>query len=149
MSNAKAIMSDKVTSMSSALDIQEAVEIFIAKKFTTVPVVNGSGDLAGQLTESILIRLYILSKGQPAKFKKLAHCLEHLEKPQFVSPDDSIASVLKAIMLSPSKRVFVSKDNNKIMGIVSPKDVLKALAQNDKTADQIKDAMAQSLQPNT
>ncbi len=141
MSNAKTIMSDQVVTVPASMDIQEAVEIFINRKFTSVPVMTGSGELAGQLTEVILIRLLVLSKGQPGKYKKLAHCLELLEKPVFVDPTDSIPLVLKAIMQSQTKRVFVSKDRNKINGIISPKDLLIALAQNDKTASEIQTAL--------
>ncbi len=142
MSNAKAIMSDKVTTVPASMDIQEAVDIFLNKKFTSVPVMTAGGELAGQLTEVVLIKLLVLSKGQPEKYRKLAHCLELLEKPVFVEPTDSIPLVLKSIMQSQTKRVFVSMDQNKISGIISPKDLLKALSQNDKTATEIQSALA-------
>ncbi len=141
VSNAKTIMSDKVVTVPASMDIQEAVEIFLNRKFTSVPVTTATGELAGQLTEVALIRLLVLSKEQPAKYKKLAHCLEHLEKPVFVEPNDSIPLVLKSILQSQTKRVFVSMDQNKIHGIISPKDLLKALSQNDKTAAEIQTAL--------
>jgi predicted transcriptional regulator len=137
MSNAKLIMTENVTSLPSSTGILEAVELFMSKRFTSVPVTSGTGELAGQLTETVLIRLLVLSKGQPDKYKKLAHCMEHLEKPVFVEPMDTVATVLKSVLQSPTKRVFVSLDRHKILGIISPKDLLKALVKNDKTAEAI------------
>lgn len=137
MSSAKLIMTDKVTSLPASTDIFEAVELFMTKRFTSVPVTSGSGELAGQLTEVSLIKLLVLSKSQPEKYKKLAHCLDLLEKPVFVEPNDTVATVLKTVMQSPTKRVFVSMDRYKILGIISPKDLLKALSKNDKTAEVI------------
>jgi CBS domain-containing protein len=137
MANAKSMMSEKVTSIPSSTDISAAVEIFVSKKFTSVPVVSGTGEIAGQLTEIVLIRLLVLSKGQPEKYKKLAHCLDLLEKPVFVEPMDSLATVLKCVIQSASKRVFVSLDKMHILGIISPKDLLKALSESEKISQAI------------
>lgn len=142
MAYAKDIMSEKVISLPASTDILEAVNVFMSKKFTSVPVTTGTGDLAGQLTEVVLIRLLVLSKGQPDKFKKLAHCLELLEKPVFVDPTDSVATVLKALMSSATKRVFVSMNKFNILGIISPKDLLKALTANDRNSEAIHGQLA-------
>jgi hypothetical protein len=82
-----------------------------------------------------LLRIIVIAKAQPTKYKKLAHCLELLEKPVFVEPSDAIPIILKAVLQSPSKRVFVSMDKYKILGIISPRDLLTAFVESAKTAE--------------
>ncbi|WP_413287941.1 HPP family protein [Bdellovibrio sp. HCB337] len=137
MAIAKEIMTDKVVTLPAATDITEAVEVFTTKKITSMPVTMVTGEIAGQLTEFVLVRLMVMHQAQPEKFKKLAHALEHLEQPVFVEPQDSVAVVLKAMMSSPIKRVIVSMDKCRVLGIISPKDLLRALAAGDKTAQVI------------
>lgn len=137
MACAKEIMTEKVTTLLSSTDILDAVAVFNSKKYTSVPVTTNTGEIAGLLTEIILVRMLVMHQVQPDKYKKIAHCLEFLETPVFIEPYDPMTVVIKAVMHSPSKRVVVSLDKFKILGIISPKDLIRALASGDKTAQSI------------
>jgi len=145
MATAKEIMSDKVITLTASTDILDAVEVFNNKKFSSVPVTTVTGEIAGQLTEIVLVRLLVMHQVQPDKYKKLAHCLEFLEPAVFVEPADPIAVVIKAVMSSSSKRVVVSMDKCKCLGIISPKDLIRALAAGDKTAQAVQKAVEKNV----
>ncbi len=91
------------------------------------------GEIAGQMTEIIMVCILVLHQLQPDRYKKLSNCLELLDPVQFVAPDDSISDVIKAMVKSVSRRVLVKADGRKLLGIISPKDLLTPLLMGDGT----------------
>ena len=140
---AKDIMTPKPITLESSTSIKEAVEIFSAKKFSSVPVTTSMGEIAGQLTELALVRALVLHQIQPEKYKQLVHCLEMLEEAFFVAPTDSVTTIIKTILKSPSRRVLVKSDGRQILGIISPKDMLKFLTSGDPTAKSLQAEIGQ------
>lgn len=123
--------------LESSSTILEAVEIFTSKKITAAPVHTSLGQIAGKLTELGLVRIVVLHQLQPEKYHKLANCLNFLEPAAFVRPDDPVATVIKEILHSSSRRVLV-KDHDRIVGIISPKDLLRVLMTESNEAEVIK-----------
>ena len=117
----------------------DAVATFTKNKFSSVPVMTTMGDIAGQLTELVMVRILVLHQIQPDKYKKLVNCTELLEPAFFVEPNDPITTVIRSIMKSPSRRVLVKSDGRQIMGIISPKDLLRLLLANSPEAKAIQD----------
>src|SRR5699024_8048776 len=99
---AKDVMTAKPIVLESSTDIMAAVEIFSKNKISSVPVMTTMGEVAGQLTELVMVRVMVLFQLQPEKYKKLVNCTDLLEPAYFVSPNDNITTVIKTIMKSPS-----------------------------------------------
>jgi CBS domain-containing protein len=127
MATAKDIMTPNPVTLLGSTDVQEAVKLFTSKKITSVPVIDATGEVAGQLTELCLVRILVMHQLQPAKFAKIAHCQSFLEEAFFVEPKDNVSVVLKAILKSPSRRILVRSDGKQIHGIISPKDLIRVL----------------------
>ena len=141
MALAKDVMTANPICLTSATTIPEAVEVFVNKKITSVGVYNTMGEVVGQLTELILVRILVLHQIQPEKYSKLAHCLDFLDDAVFVAPSDPITTVLKALMKSSSRRVLVRSEGRKIQGIISPKDILKTLMADSPDAKAVQNAV--------
>jgi CBS domain-containing protein len=132
MATAKDVMTANPITLESATDITAAIELFTSRKITSVPVIDTMGNVAGQLSELVLVRILVMHQLQPGKYSKLAHCSDFLEEAFFVEPKDAISTVLKTIQKSPSRRVLVRSDGRKIHGIISPKDLLRALTEGNQ-----------------
>ena len=133
MTTAKDVMTASPFTLDTSASIAEAVALFSSKKISSVPVVSSMGDVAGHLTELVLVRALVMYQLQPEKFSKLAHCADLLSEAHFVEPTDSITIVLKAIIKSPTSRVLVRSQGRKVLGIISPKDLLKLLSAGPTT----------------
>jgi CBS domain-containing protein len=135
---AKDVMTAKPIVLLSSTTITEAVDTFTKHKFSSVAVVTSMGEIAGQLTELVLVRAIVLSQLQPEKFRQLVHCTDLLEPAFAVEPGDSIATVIKTLMRSPSRRVLVLNSGRKIIGIISPKDLMRVLTSGESEAQSLK-----------
>ena len=124
---AKDIMTAKPITVESSTSIGDAVKIFLDNKISSVPVMTTMKEIAGQLTELVLVRILVLHQLQPEKYKQLVNCIDLLEPAAFVDPEATIATVIKAIIKSPSRRVLIKSDGRQIVGIISPKDLLRLL----------------------
>jgi CBS domain-containing protein len=127
MATAKDIMTPDPIVLESSASIQEAVDLFTQKKISSAPVQSSMGDVAGTLTELGLVRALVLNQIQPEKYQKIAHCMELLSHGSFVLPSDSITTVIKTMIKSPTQRVLVKSNGRKILGIISPKDMMRVL----------------------
>lgn len=125
---AKDVMTAKPIVLESSTQITEAAEIFTKRKFSSVPVMTNTKEVAGQLTELVLLRALVLHRLQPDKYKQLVHCADMLEPALFVAPTDPISEVIKTLMKSTSRRVLVKDGAGHVTGIISPKDLLKLLS---------------------
>jgi len=135
---AKDIMTEKPVILESSTPILEAVNIFIQRKFTSVPVMTTMGDVAGQLTEAILLRALVLHQLQPTKFKILNDCLDMMEKIVYVSSEATVPTIIQAVYKSPTRRVLVKNDGRTILGIISPKDLLDLLLKGNAEAEAVR-----------
>jgi CBS domain-containing protein len=135
---AKDVMTPHPIVLESSTLISDAVAKFAEKKISSVPVMTTMGEVAGQLTELVMVRALVLNQLQPEKYKQLHHCTELLEPALFVSPQATITEVIKALMKSPSRRVLVRADGRQIMGIISPKDLLRVLMNGQEVSASVK-----------
>lgn len=127
MFTAKDIMTPKIKTLEPSGSIQEAIQFFNETKVTSVPVVQSNGEAMGMMTEMSLVRAVVLMQLQPDKFKKIQHISDLLEKAVFVNEVDQMPKVLAAMISSAVKRVIVQNNAGQFTGIISPKDLLKAL----------------------
>ena len=134
MATAKDVMTaDPVVLESSAL-ITDAVALFKKHRISSAAVQSTMGDIVGTLTELGLVRALVLNQLQPEKYSKLAHCMELLTNATFCEPKDSITHVIKCMIKSPTQRVLVKSDGRKVLGVISPKDMLRVLLGGEEEA---------------
>jgi len=126
VSTAREIMTANPLMLGSGTDILDAVEFFNKHGVSTAPVQNPLGEILGQLTEINLVKALVHYKAG-GSYTKVIHAEEHFEPVSFVSDEDDIAFVLKTIVRAPTHRVLVRDRKEKVVGIISPKDLLRSI----------------------
>ncbi len=142
MATAQDLMTKDPVLLEAASSIKDAVEIFTKRKFTSAPVVNSAGDVIGFLTEMSLVRAIVLHQLQPEKYQKLGQCAVLFEDAAFVSVDDSVSMVIRALLNSITRRVLVKGNGRKIIGIISPKDLLKVIQSESEISQVVQNEIA-------
>lgn len=141
MAKAREIMTPNPLMLGSGTDLNDAVEFFNKYKVSSAPVQNPLGEVLGQLTEFDLVKAVVRCRAD-SNYCKVIHAEEFFEPVFFVNEGDEIPIVLRMMMKSPTHRVLVKDVKGKIIGIISPKDLLRSI-HGDKTvgskvADEVK-----------
>lgn len=147
----KEFMSTKIISVGKGMSVKEFIKLMEENKITGSPVVDEHGKVIGVISVSDVIKRsnYIS--------QELAHCDECYEvdpstgmvevhkyytqelfeknidclmtkKPISISPEADLEEAVKVFLTTPIHRILVM-EGDKVAGIISTKDTLKALAQ--------------------
>jgi len=147
-------MSKKVLSVDPEMSVKEFIRLMEEHHITGAPVTDDKGKLLGVISVADVI------KKSNYVNKELAHCEECYEvdpttglvevhkyyteelfekqisclmtkKPIFISPESEIEDAVKIFLETPIHRILIM-EGEKVVGIVSTKDILKALQQTCK-----------------
>lgn len=121
---AKELMSAPARYLFSSDKLSRALELFESKQFRTLPILDGAGKILGILSESALLRCLIVSKTRQTTDIPLNDFLSHLDRFSAVKESEPIDKVVAVMVKAPNNRVLVTDDQEKLVGIVSPKDVI-------------------------
>lgn len=108
------------------MPLTEAAKFLTSHKLTTVPVVNKAGDVIGVLTDFHLLR-GLLRARQETKLKKLGDIMDEMDPVVTVDEADSIVEAFRLMIQSPNHRIYALHEG-KLVGAVSPKDLLLYMA---------------------
>ncbi|MES3038805.1 MAG: CBS domain-containing protein [Bdellovibrionota bacterium] len=141
MKIANDIMTIRVKMVASGDSLESVVKMFLDQGITSSPVINPLGEVLGILTELGLVKAYMLHKAKFHKSDKVGHHVDLLEPVSAVNVDTPIIHVLVEMIASPTHRLLVKDKNGKYVGIISPKDLMKAMLGKDDTSINMKDKL--------
>lgn len=136
MAKAKDVMTPNPLMIPTAMDILDAVEFFNRHQFNSAPVQNPMGEILGQMTEMDLVKALVHYKAN-GDFCKVAHAQKYFDPVFFVEENDELVDVLKTMVRSPTNRVLVRTPQERIVGIISPRDLLKIIHGEEKRGQEI------------
>lgn len=140
--DASQIMTPQPYVIPSAMDIMEAAQFYTKHSITTAPVQNPLGEVLGLLSDMDLLKALVQYKSNPkGAYNKIIHAQEWFEPVIFVRNDDTPSDVVKALVVSPTHRVLVRDESKKIVGIISPKDLLRNLCGDKKVSKPLLDEL--------
>jgi len=127
---AKDIMSTKLIVAKEGMNIEDAVKLLVNNKITGLPVVDKEGKMVGILSEYDII-------AQVGKEKNLDSSLFKNEVPftkkvEFVSESTSLQEILDRFIVLKCRRLPVLDQENRLVGIISRRDVMKVLYYRSK-----------------
>ena len=127
----KYMAKDEVT-LTPNLSVNEAIDIILNHKVTGAPVLDNERKIIGMLTEKDCLRLLIDSayNNMPFGDKKVSDYMSPVVKS--VSVDSDILDVANEF-LTTNFRKFPVVHNEKLVGQVSRRDILKAIDEMDNT----------------
>ncbi len=121
MQTAREIMTDDVVTIQPESSIQEAIELLLLQRISGLPVTDNEGKLIGIVTEFALLAIAYDDK---IRNEKVA---QHMTTEVLtVEADDSINKVADLCIVHRVRRVPVV-ENGRLIGLISRRDVLKAL----------------------
>ncbi|HZS07702.1 MAG TPA: CBS domain-containing protein [Blastocatellia bacterium] len=117
------VMIRDVVTVTESTTLKEVARLFSEKKITGAPVVNKEGELVGVISETDLIRKSnSIGAWSPSTAGQIA------TRPAVtIAPGDTLNRVCELMYNRRIHRVLVA-DGNKIAGIITTMDILKAIA---------------------
>lgn len=120
----KHYMSEVVLTLTMDIEMRRAAEILVQHGISGAPVVDEYGTLVGMLTEKDCLKTVTLAGyyGEPGG------CVAEFmsREVKTVSPEASVVDVAELFLKTPYRRYPVI-DNDRLVGIISRRDILRAL----------------------
>lgn len=135
------IMTPNPKMIQSGDSLQDVVKLFIEQGISSSPVINPLGEVLGFLTELGLVKAYTLHKTKFQKNNKVGHHIELLEPVTFVDQGVTLSELFREIIAAPTHRLLVTDDKKKILGIVTLKDLMRAMHGPGIPSQDIKDKL--------
>jgi CBS domain-containing protein len=134
MLNAAEVMTRDVFTLPATMSLEGAVWALMHRGVSGAPVRDGEGNLVGVVSESDLLEARAAASsgdepldGQPNDDRSIADVMT----PALVAvgPNESLDEVVALMVAHGMRRVLVLDDAGHLVGIVTPIDVLRALAE--------------------
>lgn len=122
---AKDIMSNKLIVAREGMNIEDAVKLLVNNKVTGLPVVDAEGRMVGILSEYDII-------ARVGKEKEINHTLfqdgiPYSRKVECVREDTDLQDILDRFISLKCRRLPVLDGRERLVGIISRRDVMKVL----------------------
>lgn len=148
MKSAKDVMTPNPHIVQSGDELRSTIAKFFREHIHFAPVLTPNGDILGLVSEISLIKASLRNYLDTGKHEIIYAHRDLLEIADFVSEEDSIDDVVKALMHSSTRRLLVTNMQGALTGIISPKDILRLLyGEREKVFDmhkELKDVQQQS-----
>lgn len=133
---ARDIMTRSVLSVQTSVPVAKAAAILAKRGFTALPVTDEAGDLVGIVTEADLIENRF-PVSEPAVEAAAANgpaatVGEVMTAPVVGVSHDTDVSVVAREMLIGRRRSLPIVDGNRLVGVVTRRDIVRALARTDE-----------------
>lgn len=140
MRQAKDLMTANPKFIQSGWEVRDAVQFFLENEIHFAPVITPMNEILGMASELGLIKASLRQYMVPEKHDKVIHHQEILEEVVFVNEEQTLEDVVKCMIRAPSNRVLVQGKHNKVVGIISPRDILRFMTGEQKKAVSLRQA---------
>jgi CBS domain-containing protein len=118
-------MATKVVSFGPDTDIHEAIRVLLKRHLSGAPVLDEDGRLVGMLSKKDCLRIAFGARYHQQWAGRVA---EYMRKEVETIPPDMDIVAAAELFLQRAYRRFPVVEGNRLVGIISRHDVLKALA---------------------
>jgi CBS domain-containing protein len=121
----KDYMAASLITFTPEMDILEAIHLLVSKRISGAPVVDNLGNIVGILSEKDCLAVALQSSYHGEMGGRVKEFMT--EKVATVSSNASLVDVARMFLETNFRRYPVVDDNNRLVGQISRRDVLKAL----------------------
>lgn len=134
---ARDVMTTPVITVRPDTSVRAAADLLCSHGFTAAPVVDASGTLVGIATEADLVRGRIMPDGWTVERDAEPTVGQAMTPaPSAMRPEDDLADVV-ALMLDARLRSIPIVNDDKLVGIVTRRDVLRVVARRELTSEEV------------
>jgi CBS domain-containing protein len=133
------VMSRPVLTVRADDSVEQAAALLTSNRFNSAPVVDPAGDLVGIVSEGDLLMGRVApeqstasQRQQPAPARPAVVADVMSTHVVVMSPDADLADVAEAMLYNDIHSVPVVDDNAQLTGIVSRRDILRAVVRTDE-----------------
>jgi CBS domain-containing protein len=131
---ARDVMTSPVITLRPDTPVHGAAALLVSHGFTAAPVVTAEGRVVGIATEADLIRGRITPGGTGTQHRPEPTVATVMtEAPLAFGPEDDLADVV-TLMLDRRIRTVPIIDDDRLVGVVSRRDVLRCVARRELTS---------------
>jgi len=130
--SAREIMQTKLQTIRSDAEIEDAVRLLLAKGHSGAPIVDDAGRLLGVLSEYDCIRILTQAVAEGWPDGRVEH--QMTTEVESVPPSEDIFSLSARFMRGRHRRLVVV-ENEKAIGLISRRDLLRALIAMEREID--------------
>ncbi len=112
-------------------DINEVINTLLEHRISGAPVLNSVGEVVGLIDDKDCLNVLFGSmyNRTPVGPDTVSNYMSNVMKS--ISVDDNIMDVAYVFSTSPYKRLLVKDENNKLVGQISRRDILRAIKEMD------------------
>ena len=135
---ARDVMTSPVIVVRPDTPAREAAALLCAHGFTAAPVVDDRRRVVGMATEADLVRGRIPPEGWAVEdYADPAVDAVMTTEPVVMGPEDDLADVVSRMLDTATTSVPIV-ENGRLVGIVSRRDVLRAVARHELTSEDVR-----------
>ncbi len=124
---ARDIMTSPAITVTPEVPVRGAAALLVAHGFTALPVVDDDKNMIGIVTEADLLRNGYVDETRGTTVRDM------MTSPAFAMDGDAKAEVLARVMLDDRVRCIPIVDGAQVLGVVTRRDLVRALARTDTT----------------
>jgi CBS domain-containing protein len=117
-------MSRRILSLDQGMEIVEATHLLVENDISGAPVLDDHGRLVGILTERDCMKVALHSGYYDSPYGLVRDYMT--PNPEFVTPEQSVLTLADRF-ISGTFRRYPVVDNGRLVGIISRRDVLRAI----------------------
>ena len=127
-------MTRRVVALAPEMEVVEAIRILLKHKITAAPVLDSNHKLVGILSESDCLSATLTSSYYSQDFGLVSEYMT--ASVMSAGEEDSVLDVYERFMKQRAVRVPVLDEQGRLVGILSPKDLMRAVLEfYEKPAD--------------
>jgi len=132
---AKDVMTSPVICVSPTTPTEELAKLFIDKSISGAPVIDENGKLVGIVSKTDLLEAHLMPEEYMESPTLQKGYVEDIMVPivSFVSENDPIDRIIHLMSDENIHRVVVTDGEGKVVGIITPMDVLKYIIKSSES----------------
>jgi len=149
MKTAKELMTPKPLVLQSGADVLDALKLFMDHDLHYVPVVTPLNEVLGLFSDFALSKACLINYMTPQHQNKVISHQGLFVEASYVEEDSALDVVMRELSRAPSHRLLVVNKQRKLVGVISPKDVLRLLGGTVKRNADIKNELKKTQEEAT
>ena len=144
---AKDIMTRTPLAVFASDTVQSVADVITQRKVSSLPVLSSTKEVLGVLSEVAVLKIFIKAKALGQTRGSIYEHKSLFEPIRSVKETDGILDIVQTALKHPHQRVFVLDSVGRLQGVISPKDILAVLNDDNEASvpmqQELKDLRAQ------